>query len=677
MNSQINVLKFHLVFFLSLLTLFNCRMTEKQYEEKSFPKKIIAKKNSKAEEQTWKRIQNQNNKNVERKIKDLETFIKTHKNKEIALEAYLLKARIFLKNKQNKQACLSYHKVVQSSFNYSKQWKAYQASAKCYFHEGKLDKALIILERFIHNPKETLKNKRVAAKLQWTFLKSKKANSKLQKDFLKSKKVFIKWKLINLAHLISLSSSVKKQNWKEKGKNFINSLSREELILQTKQVSKFVIFEGYLFYKIAQHFWNDKEFSKAEQYFKKSLSTSLSLDLKKSAERNLKLIKRISKVNPYLIGVLVPLSGRRKALGEKILRGLYMGLDMEKNSPWQIIVMDSKSHPDVVRTHLENLFYKHHIIGVIGGLTSETAEVIANQASVFAIPAILFSQKKDLSLNRNFVFQNSITAEQLLKPLIEQVKKNLKIKKVAILYPDDLYGKEYAQLFSEIFTQKGGEIVGYEAYKTKEVDFKKHIKKLLHLNIEEREEEFEELKQKFLQENPFLSERSRKLTPENLLSAKKEFEALFIPDSLDKLQKIKDHLKYFVVKDIYLLGTDLWRQKKISSRTKDLPLVFVNLPKKNKSLIKSPFYKEFIKSYAQAPGLFEQRAYNTALFLKKALNHSVKSRLSLLQELKKIKSFQGAFYEIVISEDRVFNYPLNVYKADENKIHILDSMPVK
>ena len=672
MNSKILCFPFYLLIFMSFPALFGCGLLEKQPVVPSFPKKIRAKKTKQKEAQTWQDIQNQKNKSFSQRIKDIEAFIQANKSKEIALDGYLLKANLFLKNKKAKQACLSYHQVVQSSFDYTRRWEAYRASAQCYFKEGKIKPAVETLERLIQNPKETVQNKKASAQLQWTFLKSKN---------LKGKKAWVPWKLINLSHLFALSShSQEKKSWQDKGKHLIQSLSYDDLIRCAKQARRFGVFAAYVLYQAGEYFFENKELSQARHYFKKSLSASLSLNLKKEAKNRLTLIKQIFKVNPYLIGVLVPLSGRRKALGEKILRGLYMGLDMEKDSSWQIVVMDSKSHPDVVRTQLDNLFYKYHVIGLVGGLTSETAEVIAEKAQTLATPAILFSQKNGLSSNRDFVFQNSVTADQLLKPLAKQARRKLKINTIALLYPDDPYGKEYASLFSEMFKQAGGKITGYEIYKTGEVDFKKPVRSLLHLNIKGREREFEKLKQKFLKENPVASGRSQKLTPENLLPVKKEFAAVFIPDSLDQIRKIKDHLKYFGIKDIYLLGTDLWRPGSLSSWSEDdLPLVFVNLPEQDKPLVqKSSFYKEYVKSYAHPPGLFEQRAYNAALFLKQALSQEgVRSRLSLQKELKKLRVFQGAYYKISISKDRIFHYPLNVYKTDHRTIRVLDSMPVK
>ena len=643
---------YNLLIILSFSTFIGCALLDESKKPQAFPKKKMAKKTQTKQKQSWKEIKNQTNKPFLERINNIEKFISENKDKSIALSAYLLKAKIFLQNNKYKQACSTYHKVVESVFDYPDSWPAYRDSAKCHFKAKKTLLALQTLERFIQKPKAHFTDKRKGALLQW--------------DFLKNKQTFKKWKLISLSHLAVLSAH-NKEKWKNRGKNLIQNLTHKELITYTNTTESFNIFKGYLYYKAGKYFFSNKDFTQAKNYLKNALSSSLSDHLKKEVKQNLLMIKKISKVNPYLIGVLLPLSGRKKALGEKILRGLYLGLDMEKDSSWQMIVMNSQSHPDVVKTHLDSLFYKYHVIGFIGGLTSETAEVIAQKAEEFATPAILFSQKKNLSLHRNFVFQNALTAKQLLNPLIQHIRESLKVQKASLLYPEDPYGKEYSALFSKIFKQGGGEIAGEEMYKAGETDFKKHITKLLHLNIKGREKEFEKLKDQFLKENPSLSGRSKKLTAENILPAKKEFSALFIPDTLDRLQKIQDHLRYFGIKNVFLLGTNIWPVKQTQS--KNFTLVFVNLPQKDPLLIKkSSFHKNFISSYGYSPGNFEQRAYNTALFLKQALGQKVKSRILLQEKLKQIRSFQGAYYTILLSEDQVFQYPLNVYEKGLDQI---------
>ncbi|MCZ0933023.1 MAG: penicillin-binding protein activator [Oligoflexia bacterium] len=621
---------------------------------KAFSKKKIAKKAKAQEKQAWAQIQNLKAQSPAEYIKTIDRFIEENKDKEIVLPAYMLKAKILLKDKKAGRACLIYHKVVKLPFYYTNKWKAYRESAKCYFKAGKIKQAVEVLENLIRDPKEAVANKEKAVQLQWSFLKNQKA--------------LTAFKLMSLSHLFALSSQLKnKKFWFNTAKNLIDGLAVSDLVIYANQAHFFGELEPYLLYRAGQYFLKIKKFKKAEKYFKKSLSTSLAPHLKKEVKQTLSLMKKISQVNPYLIGAIVPLSGRRQALGEKILRGLYIGLSMDQDSPWQIFVLDSQNHPEVVRTHINDLFYKHHVMGLIGGLTGETAEVMAQKAEEFAIPTVILSQKRNITKNRPFVFQNAITAQQLLTPLIKEIWKGLKIKKTAILYPDDSYGRDYSFLFSELFTKRGGKISAKEMYKPGEVDFKSSIKKLLHLNIKKREKEFEKLKAELLQKKAF-SARSLKLTPENILPAQKDFSAVFIPDSLSSLEKVKDHFKYYGVTDIYFLGTNLWSSANI--KRKDFSVLFVNLPEKNNKLVKkSDFYKKFMQSYGYLPGHFEQRAYNTALFFKQALEKNIKTRFALQKELKNITNFQGAYYPLSVSKDQVFQYPVEVYKPIVKKAH--------
>ena len=304
--------------FLTLLSFFafiSCGFLDKSKKFQSFPKKEKAKKSSPKQKQTWEEIKNQTDKPFLERVKNIEKFISANKDKNIALSAYLLKAKILLKNKKYSQACSTYHEVVESVFDYSDSWSAYRNSAKCHFKAKKPIPALKTLEQFIQKPKANLKDKKAGALLQWSFLKNKKA--------------FVEWKLISLSHLVALSSH-NKEKWRNKGKKLIQNLSHSQLTAYANTANSFYVFEGYFYYKLGKYFFLKKDFGRAKSYLKNALSSSLEENLKKEVKQILLMIKKISKVNPYLIGVLLPLSGRKKALGEKILRGLYLGLDMEK-----------------------------------------------------------------------------------------------------------------------------------------------------------------------------------------------------------------------------------------------------------------------------------------------------------------------------------------------------------
>ena len=641
-------MKFRLLF-LFLIFLCSCQFLEVSSFYLSTEKKKKAKKNSPVSQNTWTQIENQIHKlPFDEKIKQLDQFIEKYQAEEIALLAYLLKAKLYLEKKENEKACQTYHQATRSLVVYTDSLKLYQESAQCHFKKAEINKAFQVLENFIRSSQVTRLNKRKARLLQWEFIK----NNKLAKK----QKLFVSSSLFKLSR-----QPQEKKKWKQKGIQIIQSLSVEKQLEYEKERDSFSDLSFFLDYKLGLYYFKEKRFQLAQKHFKQALSSPLSKSYQRELQVKLSLVKKSGQINPSLVGVILPLSGEKKVLGEKILRGLAFGFNRGGDSGIQMIIMDSKDHPDTVRFHVENLFYKHHVVALIGGLSSESAEVIAEKAEEFSIPSILFSQSQNLTKNRMFVFQNAISPQQLLTPLIRELRGPLKIDKVAIMYPDDSYGIKYSSFFEESFKKAGGRVTKKVSYKLGEFDFKEEVKELLHLKRKGREKEFQRIKEKFLKKNKTLSTRSPKLTPENILPPKKDFSALFIPDSSTARVRIRDYLKYFGLDSIYLVGLNLWKQDQL--KEKDFSILFVNLEEKDKT--RTPFYKNFFINYSQSPGYFEQRAYNTAIFLKQSLNFSSKSRNHFREQLEKTKSFQGAYHKIFLSEDRVFQYPIKLYK---NKI---------
>jgi len=638
------------IIFLSLFFLFSCQLLEIKSFYPSVEKKRKAKKSSFAVKNTWTELESQTQLPFEERIRQIDQFIERYQEEEIALPAYLLKAKLYLQNKKKEKACQTYHQATRSLVIYTGSFNLYKESAGCYLKEAQWRKAFDVLQSFAQSSQPLLLDKRKARLLQWEFIKSKK--------LAKKQKLIVSSALFDLA-----VRPEEKKKWRQKGVQIIRSLPFDQKLKYQKERETFSSFAFYLDYKLGLNYFKAKDFPLAEKYFKQALSSPFSKALKKELQSKLLLIKKSKQINPSLIGVILPLSGERKALGEKILRGLAFGLNREKESKFQMIIMDSKNHPDTVKSLVEDLFYNHHVIALIGGLSGEVAEVIAEKAEEFSIPAVLFSQSQGLTQDRHFIFQNAVSPKQLLTPLIQELIGSLEIKRVAIMHPDDSYGGKYSLLFEESFKAAGGEIAGRVSYKLGEFDFKDEVKELLHLKIEGREEEFEELKEEFLKENKNLSARSKKLTPENILAPKKDFSALFIPDSSEARIRIRDHLKYFGLDSIYLAGLNLWGTAQL--KEKDFSIIFTSLEKKDE--VKSDFYKDFFKSYNRTPGYFEQKAYNTAVFLNQALTTRVKSRLLLQKKLESIKSFQGAYNQIQLSKDRVFQYPIKVYKKINEK----------
>ena len=608
---------------------------------------------------------NEGRKPLKQTLKKLNQLIKENKNNTLALNAYLFMARLLYKNNKKAQACAAYHQAVALPFSYKNQNRAIYASAKCLKKEGKLEKALRLLESRLRIQQETLSYKKEMAQLQWQFIKNKKS--------------FKTWKIKVLSHLIHFSSSSQEvEKYKEQANRILKELTSSELLSLGSKAETYRSFEGLILFYIGELKWEKGYLSQAKSYFKKALITPLDSSIEKKIQFYLKITKTQSIVNSKRIGVILPLTGKRKALGKKILRGLQLGLGLMENSSYQLIIMDSKDHVDVTKDAVEKLLYDHHVVALVGGLSGNTAEVIAEIATNFGIPSILFSHKAELTKNRYFIFQNAITSEILTAQLVQTVFKKSSMKNFAILYPEDSYGREYKKLFTKEVSDQGGTVVFAESYKSEETDFKDSIKKLIHLyDLKERNEEYQELKQKYLKKHSLIRLKKKKLRPENILKPIIDFDGIFIPDSIQTLKKVIAHLEYFGIKDMNLLGTNLWKSSSIKSWSKDFSLFFINTPSLSKEKIRnSSFYINYKNQFRSSPGLFERKAYNAGLALRTILDKKNQNRIQLQKQLENLKNLNGAFFPFGISKNRIFTYPLTIYSSQKGKTFSLDSVLV-
>ena len=121
-------------------------------------------------------------------------------------------------------------------------------------------------------------------------------------------------------------------------------------------------------------------------------------------------------------------------------------------------------------------------------------------------------------------------------------------------------------LFWDELIELGGKVVGVEAYKPQSTDFTDPIKKLVGLYYEVPED----LKpESILTGAPDDADASRSADEKKPEAADEkaqddepqpivDFDAIFIPDSPGKAGLIVPQLAYFDVKDVYMLGTNLW-----------------------------------------------------------------------------------------------------------------------
>ncbi|MCK4986719.1 MAG: penicillin-binding protein activator, partial [Desulfobacterales bacterium] len=204
-----------------------------------------------------------------------------------------------------------------------------------------------------------------------------------------------------------------------------------------------------------------------------------------SAEDLLKQIRESALFNRYTIGCLLPLSGPYKAVGYRALKGIELALDrfstQTAGPQMNVVVKDSGGSPDRTRMAMQELI-DEKVAAIIGPIV--TAEVAALQAQENGIPIITLTQKDNIASIGDYVFRNFISPEMQVKAIADYTTESLGLNRFAILYPDETYGTTFMNLFWDRLIEKGGKVVGLEAYNPEHTDFADPIKKLAGLYYE-------------------------------------------------------------------------------------------------------------------------------------------------------------------------------------------------
>src|SRR5919109_957994 len=247
---------------------------------------------------------------------------------------------------------------------------------------------------------------------------------------------------------------------------------------------------------------------------------------------NLEQARTVS-VDPDKIGVILPLSSPRRRewvseVGQSALQGIQVAFAREGFSPLKLEVRDCKANLSTTAAVMEELAMAERVIAVIGPLFNETTEVAANKALEFHLPLITpGAPSLQIPVDNPFVFRTALTNRLEARQLAQYAVGNLGLRRFAILYPDDLPGRELAETFQARIAELGGEVIIRQAYAPNQVDFTAALRQLGGQTDEE------------LARASTTMERAS--APESTgemrtASGKLAYEALYLPRSFERLQ---------------------------------------------------------------------------------------------------------------------------------------------
>jgi len=368
---------------------------------------------------------------------------------------------------------------------------------------------------------------------------------------------------------------------------------------------------------------------------------------------------RKSNAARVVVGVVLPLTGKLAATGQKVLQGIqlaYSRLPEESRQKIYLNVKDSSNAIGIEKT-LSDLARNPKVVGVLGPLLSDEIKRAGAVADSFRIPVFSpTASSAGLVESSSYVFRNALTRKIQARFLAEYSINTLKLRRFVILHPLEPFGEELKDEFLQAVEAFGGEIVGIASYDRSQNDFKNQILELGGI----ADDDLSRITKKQLLDNeaqedfsdPAVLSRPRvdmehwsEDEIENLkVSLELGYDAMFIPGVYDKVGLIIPQLAFYNIEKIALLGANGWNSPElVEMGGKFLKSVFFvdGFYSDSHKVRVRKFVELFQKNYGEPPSHFSAHAYDAAGIFFKSIVSGADNRLRLRDSLVKVKNYPG------------------------------------
>lgn len=602
-----------------------------------------------------------------RALTRLRKLVATHPNTDVSDDAYMQIGRIYFKAREYQLAYDAFIAVVNSDIFSPNEAEALLGASRSLYRLGRIDESLALSQKSLKIPGLSNEMRLEIYKSRYVVL----AEMGDRLDALRA--------LVYIAEKDPDASS--REGHKIKALDFVESRLTSKELDTVIDSSEFGFARGHAIFKRALTAYEQRDFARARDLLQSAIRILDSAEQIEQANSLLNQIDSRRQVDSRTIGAVLPLTGRQSQIAQKTLRGLQLGLGIygADKSDLRLAVVDSEGHPDVARRAVERLVTEDHVIAIVGSLLSKTATAVASKADELGVPSIALSQKAGITEVGKTVFRNSLTSEMQVRYLVEMAMEKMQLKRFAILYPNDPYGVEFANLFWDEVLARGGKIAAVQAYRPNETDFSGPVKRLVgKYYIEDRQQEYKARITEWYKQQKSVN--IRRKPPEDLLPAIVDFDAIFIPDGIRSLGQIAPTLTFYNINNVRLLGTNLWNAEEFLARLDKScnGAIFVDsMLSSDSAFTQSRFYKEFHRVFGEAPSIFEAQAYDAGLMIRQALAAGNRTRLDLTEQLEKLKGFPGALGKLNYFQPREIDRPVVALTINEGRVALLsDPAPV-
>jgi ABC-type branched-subunit amino acid transport system substrate-binding protein len=286
-----------------------------------------------------------------------------------------------------------------------------------------------------------------------------------------------------------------------------------------------------------------------------------------------------------------------------VLNGVRLAFE---DFPDALVVRDTGADPEIAARLAERLAADPTVVAIVGPQRSNEAEAIAAVAERQGLPVLLLSQRE--GLDGRFVLQAAVTQRQQAHAVVAHAAERLGVRRFAVLYPEEGYGRSFRDVFGEEVGRQNGTLVGSKGYAPGERDFAAAVAAVRGWRTG------------------------------------KELQAVFIPDAAPTATALAAALRS-AAPDLILLGSESWNDAPLISQAGAAleGAVFADaFYPASRTPATQAFVSRFRSRAGASPTVFEAQAYDAGMLIRRAIERGAKTRAEVLAELRETGSYEGA-----------------------------------
>jgi len=358
------------------------------------------------------------------------------------------------------------------------------------------------------------------------------------------------------------------------------------------------------------------------------------------------------------LGVVLPLTGRFAGFGEESLQGVLLAAGVfgedDLGKRVRVLVRDSAGRPERAAAAVHELA-EAGVVAIVGPLLSGECESAAEAAEADGVPMLALTAREEVSASRPHVFRVRTMPSEEVEALVDHAVHRLDARRFAILYPRDAYGRGLRRLFWEEVEEQGGRIVAIASYEPEATDFAEPIRRLLGyqlLSADEkaaiaRRQQLEERARRLpAQEAAALREQAKQMTgPDGEpLPPVVDFDALFIPESHERVVLIAPQLAFHEAVGARLLGPNGWNDPDLVKIGRDhvegARFTAMFYPDSSLPGVKD-FTERYDRAFASSPDAFAAQAFDATNLVLMQLSRGRDSREKVREGVLSVTGYPG------------------------------------